>query len=511
MKRRLDEVTRALTKPQERKMARRFSCDGVPGHVEAHTDVPYMKMRLDSKGTYQKCPLCQVCWDLREGMYRCSGDGQDQPVHFVVNKDDMRKSKVRKCGVRRYCNSCARNMQRQETQGKIAKRRQPKSFICAGVPDHVDCHAVVIGVNVHHNKKEKVCQGCTNVRETMFRCAGNGQAQTVHYVINEDDMCKNMSSKSGIGSTCLTCAKQRMRVVKNHSQEGVTLRVKYSNMGVSSVRRHASIVKKAKAAKQPIPAAPTVMERKVFDKMVHDTKNIYEIKDTDGTIVARFPMTTTGGYFHTVSPDRIDDSNLNYVPENVIIRPSCLNSLRGFKHDVFPKFLKTRYEPMPDDLLQRNIYAARTERTTQIENKKLKQRLYQMVKNAKMSITKEGRKQFWRKLTFELGDEGKTDDLTGIQLDADAADRSPIMPSIERKNANIGYTRDNVVLICVGTNSCTNGQLREDMSKDEMDEAVRDGSFNVDWFNSSTFCDFDKVLEVASADLERIRSISLTT
>jgi hypothetical protein len=160
--------------------------------------------------------------------------------------------------------------------------------------------------------------------------------------------------------------------------------------------------------------------------------------------------------------------------------------------------------------------------STYYSNTNNKNKLYQIVNAAKGNSKKKSRAVNWS-LGRDLSDayewcralfrqQGFRCAYSGIVMDVTAR-KSPLMPSLERVNSNGEYSRDNCVLICAGLNAITVGQRNKNMTPEQQQQAVIDGSFQQAYWDESTFVNVgDTVARMAAAkayDIARIGAANL--
>jgi hypothetical protein len=90
------------------------------------------------------------------------------------------------------------------------------------------------------------------------------------------------------------------------------------------------------------------------------------------------------------------------------------------------------------------------------------------------------------------------------------AKKSPWMPSLERVNSNGDYSRDNCVLVCAGLNANTVGQRNKNMTPEQQQQSVIDGSFQQAYWDESTFVNIGdtaaRMVAARAHDMARIAS-----
>jgi hypothetical protein len=266
-------------------------------------------------------------------------------------------------------------------------------------------------------------------------------------LINVNDLCVERKTEKLDHLTQeekdLRCKNQSKEIERNKRKTGYLTEDEYAkqlleNMKRNTIKRNI----KRKINNLPLHELPSWSSEEVL-KILQEN-SIYKITDTIiGTL--EIPMKLTNGYFNSASFDRIDD-NIGYNDSNYEIRPF---------------FLNCRYKLTTEDL--KDLVILREQIQDETELKELLstsyQFFYQLAHGAKSSVEHKSKKitfdfklpecaAFLKKLWIEQG--GRC-----------AYSNVPIYPivkhkhkiSIERKNPNKGYTRDNIVLITIGLNS----------------------------------------------------------
>lgn len=234
-----------------------------------------------------------------------------------------------------------------------------------------------------------------------------------------------------------------------------------------------------------------------------------------------FPITLTSGYHNTVTLDRINDTE-GYIPSNVEIRPHFLNSPIALQPKDLKTIVQTRVQPRTEKEIQAVVLQL-IDATTVTMGK-----FYKMANSAKASMcgrTICGRRRKSRGL-FYLGGKQLTYAwhlaTVFMQLGARCAytgapaflglNKGPLMVSLERVNSdgNYDYNENQTTLIVVGLNCVWVGQKHSELSVQQRAQALRDGSFNQEYWNKSTnvTAEVQKAIDQAR-EADRIRLQSL--
>jgi hypothetical protein len=220
---------------------------------------------------------------------------------------------------------------------------------------------------------------------------------------------------------------------------------------------------------------------------------VYTIPDTHvGTI--EFPLRLTNSYFNSASVDRIDD-NLGYIEGNYEIRPQFLNNLYKLTTDNIKELVFLREQNWNIEELTK-IAKEIAKDTKKTDSNDTMNFFGNIARAAKTAI---GNKKEDRNVTFDFESNEKYKQFL-IQKFIEQGGRCyysnvPIYPQInhkykisaERVDPRESYNKDNIVLIVVGLNTRPCGQfLNEKLTEEQRDQALADGIFNQEYWDSCT-------------------------
>jgi hypothetical protein len=328
----------------------------------------------------------------------------------------------------------------------------------------------------------------------LYRCRGVTKLGLVEHQTTFNKMCKNIANKTGCNSICYTCQSACNSNHNMHMSSEKLAKMIRKNMVLSSKRREENGRGDDNKEVKIMPLEDIVTQLSVDGRQ-------YVVTGENDVIVASFLMRNVGGYHNTQSPDRINDAVLHYIPSNVRWRPVFLNARYAFKHlQLVDALSVSRVSPSPDDVFLENLRQSSPSFTSpyyrDVNNKKSKYKLYQLVTGAKGNSKNKSRLCEWL-LGSDFSDaygwcralfrqQGFRCAYSGIVMDVTARG-SPFMPSLERVNSNGHYSRDNCVLICAGLNARSVGQRNKNMTPEQQQLAVNDGSFQQAYWDESTF------------------------
>jgi hypothetical protein len=213
----------------------------------------------------------------------------------------------------------------------------------------------------------------------------------------------------------------------------------------------------------------------------------YQVTDENEQYL--FPLVTRRGFHNTPSVDRILD-DATYSPQNVVVRPSFLNSTYAYKCSDLPAVLMLRTSPRLDDDIQR--LANQIRQSIQPGGK-----LWTLAGTARSSAKRKAshrrilylgglRCLYTRFLMWVFIQQGGRSSYSGIPLTIDTK-RHNRMVSLERLESGCGpYDYDNITLVEAALNAGTGGKRNRFMKFEERVHAARQASFNQQYWDMCT-------------------------